>query len=210
VTAPETLAALLQGAGLGFAIAAPVGPIGLLCIRRTLAEGPATGLATGLGAAAADAVYGLVVALGLGALAGLLLEHAVLLRLGGGLLLAWLGLAAIRSARRGRRAEAAGGAGRAGLAAAFASSFALTLANPLTILSFAGFVAAFAGPAGGAGAAVPLVAGVFLGSMLWWLLLVGGVAAAGRSLPAEAQRWIEGASGLVLLGFGAATALSLA
>lgn len=201
--APDLGGALLRGAGIGIAIAAPVGPIALLCIRRTLTHGPAAGVASGIGAAAADALYGFVAALGLGVLAAALVEHAVLLRVAGGVLLAWLGFGALRRARApalsATAAEVAGG----NLMGAFGSTFALTLANPMTILSFAGVVAALAAPGGGAEAGLALVAGVFLGSVAWWLLLVGGVAALRRALPAAALRWIEGLSGGALLGFGA-------
>jgi putative LysE/RhtB family amino acid efflux pump len=199
-------ATLARGAVIGFAIAAPVGPIGLLCIRRTLAQGPGAGVASGMGAATADAVYGLLVALGLGALAAVLLEHSTALRVAGGLLLLWLGTSALR---RTAAAPASGGeAGAAcccggGLIVAFGSTFALTLANPMTILSFAGIVAALAAPGSGPSAGVALVAGVFGGSVAWWLLLVGGVSAARQSLPAAALRWVEGASGAALLAFGA-------
>jgi putative LysE/RhtB family amino acid efflux pump len=201
---------LARGAAIGFAIAAPVGPIGLLCIRRTLAQGLGAGVASGVGAAAADALYGLLAALGLGALAAVLVEHAAALRVAGGLLLAWLGASALRRAAvmvtpgTGMQDTGRGGSG---LAAAFGSTFALTLANPMTVLSFAGVVAALAGP-GNTGAGVALVAGVFAGSVAWWLLLVGGVSVARRALPPSALRWIEGASGAALLLFGAYAALA--
>eukprot|EP01036_Dinobryon_divergens_P021952 gene21952-30173_t len=89
----------MRGAVIGFAIAAPVGPVGLLCIRRTFAHGARTGLASGLGAATADAMYGLIAALGVSAVAALLLEHAAMLRIVGGLLMAALGIASLRRAR---------------------------------------------------------------------------------------------------------------
>lgn len=196
---------LWQGIGIGFAIAAPVGPIGLLCIRRTLSDGALTGLATGIGAATADAIYGLVAALGLGAISALLLSQADLLRALGGLLLIWLGVASLRRAARGRMARAAIPAG-GGLIAAYATTVLLTLANPATILSFLGIIAAFSGTDAVSGGLV-LVGGVFLGSALWWLVLVGLVASLHHSLPDRILPWIEAASGLALLGFGATTIL---
>lgn len=208
MTSADLSGPLLRGMSIGLAIAAPVGPVALLCIRRTLTQGPAAGLASGVGAAAADALYGLAAALGLGVLAAVLVEHAALLRLAGGLLLAWLGLAALRralAAASGPTEAAAAGQG-GDLVAAFGSTFALTLANPMTILSFAGVVAALASPDDG-GAAV-LVAGVFLGSVAWWLLLVAGVSAARRAVAPVALRWIEGLSGAVLLGFGVTALLA--
>ena len=132
------LETLLRGLVIGFSIAAPVGPIGVLCIRRTLADGRATGLAVGLGAAAADAVYGAVAGFGLTAVSGLLASHEGLLRLVGGLFLCYLGIRTFLS----RPADHAARAGGTGLLGAFAATFGLTLANPATILSF---VAVFAG-----------------------------------------------------------------
>ncbi len=197
-----------RGALVGFAIAAPVGPVGLLCIRRTFAHGPSAGLATGLGAAAADAMYGLVAALGVGAAASLLLEHATALRIVGGLLMLVLGVSSLRRARGG------GGPGVApqayassapatprGLLGAFGSTFALTASSPMTILSFAGMLAALAPADGSLAGGLLLVAGVFGGSTAWWMILVGGVSASRKALPPHALRWIEAVSGVALLGF---------
>jgi len=192
-----------QGIGIGFAIAAPVGPIGMLCIRRTLSDGRLVGLATGLGAATADALYGLVAALGLGALTSLLLSHADLLRLAGGALLIWLGVAGLRRAARGAVAKAAPVSAR-GLISAYATTVALTLANPATILSFLGVIAALSGADALSGGML-LIAGVFVGSSAWWLLLVSAVGLLRHALPDRVLPWIEASSGLVLAGFGAST-----
>jgi threonine/homoserine/homoserine lactone efflux protein len=191
---------LLQGAVIGLAIAAPVGPIGLLCVRRTLAEGPASGLASGLGAAAADAAYGLVAVLGLGVVAAVLTRHAAWLQLAGGALLVWLAVASLRRAMAPAVVKGAEARG-SGMLGAFVGTFALTLANPMTILSFAGIVAAFAA-GGGAGPGLLLVLGVFAGSTAWWLTLVGGVTLARSALPPGALRLIEAVSGAALLAFG--------
>ncbi|MDR3514752.1 MAG: LysE family transporter [Azospirillaceae bacterium] len=206
-------AILAQGAALGFAIAAPVGPIGLLCIRRTLVQGAGVGLASGVGAAAADACYGLLTALGLGTLASLLVAHTALLRIGGGLLLAVLGLMALRHAvvATGTTNQTGGGRPATGLFLAFGSTFVLTLANPATILSFAGAVAALASPGDTAagsletttGNGLALVAGVFAGSVAWWLILVSGVSVARHALSATAIRVIEAIAGAAFLGLGA-------
>ncbi|GAB2840356.1 LysE family transporter [Pseudoduganella ginsengisoli] len=194
---------LVRGAAVGFAIAAPVGPVGLLCIRRTFAHGPSTGLATGLGAAAADAMYGLIAALGVGAVASLLLEHASLLRIVGGALMALLGIAALRRARQpaGSAPAAATAPTPSGLLGAFGTTFALTASSPMTILSFAGLLAALAPPDGSVSGGLLLVAGVFSGSIAWWMMLVGGVSASRKAIPPNAIRWIEGVSGIALLAF---------
>lgn len=197
----ELAGTLARGAMIGFAIAAPVGPVGLLCIRRTFAHGAGTGLASGFGAATADAMYGLVAALGVSAVATLLLEHATALRIVGGLLMALLGVAALRRAARPPKIAAAQAPTPSGLFGAFGTTFALTASSPMTILSFAGLLAALAPPDGGMRSALVLVAGVFTGSVAWWTLLVGGVSASRRAIPPSALSWIEGVSGVALLAF---------
>lgn len=187
-------ALLLQGLVIGLGIAVPVGPVGLLVIQRTLAGGFRPGFLSGLGAAGADAVYGAIGGFGVGWATALLLDWQVAFRLAGGLFLAWLAWGAFRS----RPADQAARPARGG---AFLSTFLLTMANPLTILSFA---AIFGGvlPPGGAGAdAGWLVAGVAAGSTLWWLILAGGTAAARRRLPPGAMIWLNRASGIILAAF---------
>jgi threonine/homoserine/homoserine lactone efflux protein len=196
-----------RGLVIGFAIAAPVGAIGLLCIRRTLAHGRLIGFVSGLGAASADALYGAVAALGLTAVSATLVAHQDVVRLVGGLFLLYLGT---RTALALPALEAGSGSVR-GLAVAFGSTLALTLTNPTTILSF---VAVFAGfglgtAAGDRAAAVLMVCGVFLGSALWWLLLSGSVGFFRRALTLERLRWVNRGSGAMLVGFGFLSLLSL-
>ncbi len=191
--------ALLQGLAIGLAIAAPVGPIGMLCIRRSLSEGAHMGLATGLGAATADALYGLVVASGL-TLTGWLLNHGSLLRAVGALLLIALGLGVWR---RLLQPPTVGGSTPPATSAAkaFASTLLLTLANPATLVSFLGVVAALGQPGRG-GSAYALVLGVFLGSLAWWCFLVGLVRASRHLLPTWALRAIDVLTGALLTGTG--------
>lgn len=197
---------LLRGMIIGLAIAAPVGPIGALCIRRTLADGRLAGFVSGLGAATADAVYGSVAAFGLTAVSSALIASQTPLRLFGGLFLCGLGLHTLRARVA---TEAAPARGR-GLLGAYASTFALTLANPLTILSFAAIFAGLgAASAGSLASAATLVAGVFLGSALWWFVLSGAAALLRGRLGPEALRWVNRLSGLIILGFGAAALLTL-
>jgi threonine/homoserine/homoserine lactone efflux protein len=157
-----------KGLILGFSIAAPVGPIGLLCIQRTLQRGRLAGFVSGLGAATADACYGLVAALGLSTVISFLLGLQFWLQLGGGLFLLGLGLKTLLA--KPAPATAATAPDKAGLFSAFVSVLLLTLTNPATILSF---FAVFAGLGIDArsGGALALVAGVFLGSAAWWLIL---------------------------------------
>jgi threonine/homoserine/homoserine lactone efflux protein len=195
-----------RGLVIGLAIAAPVGAIGLLCIRRTLADGRLVGFVSGLGAATADAFYGAVAALGLTAVSSAMVAHQNAVRLVGGAFLCYLGA---RTALAAPVMTTGPGSAR-GLAAAYGSTLALTLTNPTTILSFA---AVFAGlglgaTAGDRAAAILMVAGVFLGSALWWLILSGAVGLFRRALTPSRLRWVNRASGAVLAAFGVAALLS--
>jgi len=186
----------LKGLLLGLAIAAPLGPIGALCINRTLARGFWAGLAGGLGTALADGVYASLAAFGFAAFGSVLQEVDVPLRLGGGLFLLWLGLASLRPAAP----RPAASIGARDLIGTTAATFVLTIANPVTILSFA---AIFAGLGlGGETGALTVTAGVFCGSLLWWAMLSGGVAALRHRLPAGFALWVARISGAVLIGFG--------
>jgi threonine/homoserine/homoserine lactone efflux protein len=190
----------LRGLVIGFSIAAPVGPIGVLCIRRTLADGRAAGFFSGLGAATADALYGAVAAFGLTAISDVLVAQATWLRIGGGLFLCYLGVKTFLASPPSEPTDARA----AGLAGAYLSTLALTLANPTTILSFVAIFAGFgaAARADSYAGAVVLVLGVFLGSALWWLVLSGGVGRLGRRLTPATLVWINRGSGLVIGGFG--------
>jgi threonine/homoserine/homoserine lactone efflux protein len=196
-----------RGLAIGFAIAAPVGPIGLLCIRRTLAHGPGVGFASGLGAATADATYGAVAAFGLTAVSAALVGGERWLRLGGGLFLLVLGTRTALS-RPGSGGRAAVGEGRLG---AYASALLLTLTNPLTILSFVAIFAGLGlgGEAKGHAAALTLVLGVFLGSALWWLILSGSAGLFRQRLSPGALAWVNRLAGAGIASFGVAAIASL-
>lgn len=191
---------LLTGIGVGLAVAAPVGPIGILCIRRSLTEGRATGLATGLGAASADAVYGIIAATGL-AVSGVLLSHADLLRVGGGTLIALLGILSLRTFFLNRTNLEIASTSR-GLLAAFLTTFALTLGNPMTILAFVGLIAGLGAAIDNPLAPYLLVVGVFIGSAVWWLFLVHVALAVKTRLTPAVTRWLDLISGSVLLTWG--------
>jgi threonine/homoserine/homoserine lactone efflux protein len=193
----------LEGVVIGLAVAAPVGPIGVLCIRRTLAEGHASGFVSGLGAATADAAYGSVAALGLTFVTSLLVGAESWLRLVGGVFLVFLGVRTFLS----RPSERPATAGKGDLPGAYASTLVLTLANPTTILSFAAIFAGLgAGSMGGdALHAISLVLGVFCGSALWWFVLSGATSLFRAKLSAGGLRWVNRISGVVLAGFGVIT-----
>ncbi len=191
---------LLQGAVLGFSIAAPVGPIAVLCIRRTLNQGLVTGAVSGLGAAAADALYGAIVGFGLASLHDLLLRMQMFLSILGGIFLVYLGIKTVFAKPSNQAAEATGGKGVAG---AFLSTFLLTLSNPLTILAFAAVVAALGLKTGvDYPTAVSFVTGVFIGSAAWYLVLAAVVSQLRTQLNESMFRLINQISGLIILGFG--------
>ncbi len=157
-----------RGFILGFTIAAAVGPISLLVIRRTLAEGRLYGLVSGLGVATADATYGAIAAFGLGALTDALVNARQVLGLVGGAFLLWLAWQTIRSTPT----EAATVTpGRRGYAGAYLSILGLTMANPMTILSFGALFAGLGVTRGATGDATLVVLGVLLGSTTWWVVL---------------------------------------
>ena len=202
-----TTSFLLRGIIIGFSIAAPVGPIGVLCIRRTLAEGRTSGFVSGLGAATADALYGCVAGFGLTFISNLLIGQQAWIRLVGGLFLCFLGVKTFLAKPGEQAASARGG----GLPGAYSSTFFLTLTNPLTILSFAAVFAGLgiADTSGGYGSAAVLVLGVLIGSGLWWLLLSTVASAFRARFNVRALRWVNVVSGLIVTAFGVMALLSL-
>lgn len=192
---------LLKGLLLGFSIAAPVGPIGVLCMRRTLTLGCLHGFLSGLGAATADAIYGFIAGFGLTLITSFLLDQKVILQLVGGLFLIYLGVQTYRSKPAAHAAKATGDT----LFKSYASTLLLTITNPMTIMSFVG---AFAGLGLGDRAdagfmpAIALVIGVFMGSALWWLLLSLLVGLLRERLKGAAFLWINRVSGAMLTVFG--------
>lgn len=207
----------LQGVLVGISIAAPVGPVGALCIRTTISHGRLAGLAVGLGAAAADALYGIIAASGLSLTASIFAWASQLLRIGGGLFLCWLGGRALLAVE-GKVDVPLPGDGAAAmetqsghLIKRFLFTFGLTLANPLTIISFAAIFASMQlrHLPGKSLQSVCIVSGVFAGSCAWWLLLTLGVGAFRQALKPSATRAIDVGSALVILLFGLLTLSSV-
>lgn len=198
---------LLRGIVIGFSIAAPVGPIGVLCIRRTLAEGRLAGLVSGLGAASADAVYGLIAAFGLTFVSSFLVSEGVWLRLIGGIFLCYLGFKTFLTKPAHEAAKAKG----TGLFGAYTSTFFLTLTNPMTILSFATIFAGLdiASKDGSYVAAGVLVLGVFLGSALWWLFLCSGINWFRSRFNLRGLKWVNRITGVIIMAFGLVVLFSL-
>jgi threonine/homoserine/homoserine lactone efflux protein len=197
----------LKGLLIGFSIAAPVGPIGILCIRRTLAGGRATGFVSGLGAATADAFYGSVAGFGLAFISSFLISQGTWLRLLGGAFLIYLGVKTLLARPAASSAGEPAPLPTGGLFGAYASTFFLTLTNPLTILSFA---AVFAGLGIGSRSSAEflsaglLVLGVFAGSGAWWFTLSSAASWMRTRLSGRGLLWINRISGLIILGFGLA------
>jgi putative LysE/RhtB family amino acid efflux pump len=198
----------LRGILLGLAVAAPVGPIGVLCIQRSLAGGFWAGFSGGIGTAVADAVYAALAAAGFAVLAGSLgsvgpVSLQQILQWSGALFIAWLGWRTFAAPVGDTAAADAPVQGRP--LRLFAVTFALTISNPATILSFAALFAGLGLAADPAPvAAASAVAGVFIGSLLWWALLSGGIAALRHRVGAELRRWINRIAGLVLILFAVA------
>ncbi|GAB4218105.1 MAG: LysE family transporter [Synechococcales cyanobacterium] len=196
---------------IGFSIAAPVGPIGVLCIRRTLMSGMITGFVSGLGAATADALYGCIAGLGLTVLTDALVSHQGALRVLGGAFLIYLGVRAGLTPPTPLTEETSE-TGLIQLATAYGSTFILTLTNPATILAFLAIMSSMGLEqiTGHIGAVLILVLGIFVGSALWWLLLSLGVNRLrlrprrpnGHRFDVTTSRWINRLSGGILVGFG--------
>jgi threonine/homoserine/homoserine lactone efflux protein len=190
----------LRGFLIGLSIAAPVGPIGVLCIRRTLAEGRLNGFLSGLGAATADMIYGAVAAFGLTFITELLVDQANWFRIIGGIFLLYLGLRTFLA----KPADQAAQVSQNGLLGAYLSTFFLTLTNPMTILSF---IAIFAGlrlgeTNGNYISAAFMVLGVFLGSAAWWLGLSLGIGLLREKFTPTWMVWVNRLAGAIIIGFG--------
>lgn len=199
----------LKGILIGFAVAAPVGPIGLLCIRRTLSGGHLAGFTAGLGAALADTLFGSIAVFGLTLVWEILMANSKWFALGAGIVLIYIGIMEWRSKPKDLLLPTPQSA--AGLVSGFVSTFFLTLANPLTILSFAAVFAGFGieghrvtedGETPNYVLMTELISGVFIGSACWWLMLSGGVDVIRHRLNATMLTWLNRISGTGLLGFG--------
>ncbi len=189
----------LEGVLIGLSVAAPIGPLSTLTMRRTIERGFAAGIVSGLGIGLGDATYGAVAAFGLTSLSDLLIDHQRLIRTGGGIALLYVGAQILRTARTAAtaRSESTRSAGYGRTAGAM---YVLTLSNPITILSFAAIFGGLGVALGNsAGESLLLVTGVFLGSMIWWAMLCGLLAKVRLRLT---PRWIgriDLAAGAVIL-----------
>ncbi|PFA63198.1 lysine transporter LysE [Bacillus sp. AFS015802] len=189
----------LKSLMIGVAIAAPVGPVGILCIQRTLTYGRRTGFFSGLGAAAADALFGLIAVMGLTMVSGFLLDHQFWIQLWGGVFLLLLGWKTFASP------PAVMGMGEADTISSmkgFVSVFLLTLTNPMTILAFIAIFGVFR-VAGSEDyvTVLTVVSGVFSGSALWWWGLAFVAGWIGSRVGSSPLRMINRAAGIILTIF---------
>lgn len=190
----------LKGILIGFVIAAPVGPIGILCIRRTLLKHLFLAGATGLGAAGADAFYSAIAAFSLAGISDLITKYNFYLKLFGGIIIAWIGIAILKTPALKNNGQLTNDDSSIH---AFTSSFVLTLSNPITLVVFAAaFSAMGINPLHESfSQASFLVAGVFIGANCWWLSLITFTYLVQHKFSEAQLLWINRVSGVILLGF---------
>lgn len=197
----------LKGLLVGLSVAAPVGPIGLLCIQRTLNKGKLSGFFSGLGAATADAIYGFIAAFGLTFISNFLISNQAIIRLFGGMFLIYLGGKIIISKPANKSAKSKEGIR---ILDDYLSTLLLTITNPMTIMSF---LAIFAGLGLNIEKsnikAFLMVIGVFLGSSLWWLILSNGINLFKDKLNQQTLKYINYVSGIIIVGFGITAIIKL-
>ena len=186
---------LLKGIIIGFSMAVPIGPIGIMCIRKTLTEGRLRGLIIGLGAATADLLYGCIAAFGLTYISNIISSERFWIRLIGGMLLIFLGIRTFRA----KPADPNLRIHSSGKLKSYLTTVFLTLTNPLTIFAFIAIFAALGLVNGHENfSATVLVAGVFTGSCLWFLLLSSGVMLFRKKLEINGLRWVNKIAGILI------------
>lgn len=203
-----TIIFFIKGLLLGFSIAAPVGPIGILCIRRTLQYGRFSGLFSGLGAATADTLYGCIAAFSVTLVSEFLISHKPWFHLLGGVFLIALGTKTFYI--EGKESDTTNINHRS-LASDYISTFFLTLSNPLTIISFIAIFAALGlvNVSEKISDALSVVVGIFSGACLWWLILSEGVTLFRKKVTRKTMTWINRVAGIIIVTFGVLALLTL-
>ena len=198
----------LKGIAIGFVMAVPVGPNGIMCIRKTLTEGRLRALIIGLGAATADLFYGCVAAFGLTFISDALDSQRIWIRLVGGTLLLFLGIKTFRAKPADPKSKFK--IHSSGMLGSYLYTLLLTLTNPLTIFAF---IAVFAALGLGNGLSIfsasTLVAGVFIGSCLWFLLLSSGALFFRKKLDLVGLTWVNKIAGILIIISGVIVMVSL-
>lgn len=206
----------IQGIIFGFFLALPVGPVGVLCVQRTLAEGRLHGLLSGLGAAVGDALFGAIAAFGISAVKDWLEAHQDDLRIIGGIVLLLLAVRTVmgksghRPKRETKQADNENRVVTHSLVKDFISTFMLAVTNPITLIAFAGMLATLGITDAGAsvGNASLLVAGVFAGSAAWWLAISTTAGILRPFVDGSYQIWMNRVSAVILFVFGIYALLS--
>ncbi len=194
----------IKGLLVGFLIAAPVGPVNVMCVRRTIMHGRLVGLVSGMGAATADTIFGAIAAFGLSFVYELLMTERLWLGIGGGVLLLIMGMRTLLA----EPPQASDAPDPPNLLGDYTSTLFLTLTNPVTVVSFlADFTAV--GVAAQPGEPIGLddwvlLLGVFLGASTWWLLLTEMIALFHGRIPLTILRWTNRIAGAVILAFAVA------
>jgi threonine/homoserine/homoserine lactone efflux protein len=202
------LALFVKGLVIGFVIAAPVGPINIMCVRRTIVHGRLAGIVSGFGAAVADTILGAIAIFGMAFLTDLLIGERFWLALGGAIFLVVLGVRSLLKPPP----KLVSGRDPTSLLGDFTTSLVLTLSNPITILSFFGIFAAFGvhpdgqiGPDDWAA-----LVGVFAGAMIWWLIVTGLAGMFHGRFTVSGLIWANRITGVVMLVFAAVVLVEVA
>lgn len=204
---------VLSGVVMGLIAAVPIGPVNLICIRRTFAFGPLNGFVSGMGAALGDGIFAAIMGFGLTWIAQLIEGYATIIELIGGALMVWMGYKTFFSPPVPRCAEDRPDKEGTNLARVMISTFALTITNPVTLLSFGVMFASLGGLAGGAGSyhdAGFVVAGVVGGSAGWWLALTTVIGLFHAKIDEKVMRMINRICGVLVVGCGVAVLIHLA
>jgi len=204
---------ILSGVVMGLIAAVPIGPVNLICIRRSFAFGPLNGFVSGLGAALGDGIFAAITGFGLTWIAQLIEGYATIIELLGGALLVWFGWRIFMAPPQVRCPEESASEGGTNLMRAMVSTFALTITNPVTLLSFGVMFAGLGGLAGHTGSfsdASFVVGGVVAGSTGWWLALTTVVGLYHTKVDEKAMRVINRTCGLLVMGCGLAVLIHLA
>ncbi len=199
---------IVSGVIMGLIAAVPIGPVNLICIRRSFAFGPVNGFVSGLGAALGDGVFAAITFFGLTWIAQLIQSYDSIIELVGGALLVWFGGHTILSPVAGKMEDGDNNEpGASTLVRAMVSTFVLTITNPATLIAFASMFASFHALVGGANSYVDagfVVAGVVGGSAGWWLCLTSVIGIFHTRITDRTVRIINRGSGVLVAGFGLA------
>jgi threonine/homoserine/homoserine lactone efflux protein len=204
---------VISGVVMGLIAAVPIGPVNLICIRRTFAFGPLNGFMSGLGAALGDGIFAAIMGFGLTWIAQLIEGYATIIELIGGAMMVYMGYRTFISPPVPRCADEKADSEGTNLVRAMASTFALTITNPVTLLSFGVMFASLGGLAGGAGSfhdATFVVGGVVGGSAGWWLALTTVIGLFHTRIDESAMRMINRICGVLVMGCGSAVLIHLA